>query len=160
MGQDALKKAHIAALRKAWRHTPKGRAYIRAQGARQAAMPENKRKRPAQVASWKRRNRGKMLAHLAVYYALKVGKLTKPGACSRCSTPASGRKLQAHHADYSKKLDVEWLCHECHVLRHWYQPESSTKAANAPGAALETNTPMPPPFKDGCAAVYASRKLG
>jgi ribosomal protein S27AE len=51
-----------------------------------------------------------------VYYAVKTGKLTKPAHCTKCGAAASGRKLQAHHADYSKPLEVEWLCIPCHAV--------------------------------------------
>jgi len=42
---------------------------------------------------------------------LIAGRLTKPSRCERCG---KRRELQAHHADYSKPLDVEWLCSTCH----------------------------------------------
>jgi hypothetical protein len=36
------------------------------------------------------------------------------GPCSQCGAP----KTDAHHEDYSKPLDVVWLCRKCHRLRH------------------------------------------
>lgn len=43
------------------------------------------------------------------------GRIIKPKFCSEC-----GRKgvVQGHHHDYSKPLDVEWLCRFCHLRRH------------------------------------------
>jgi hypothetical protein len=32
----------------------------------------------------------------------------------RCGEP----KVHAHHEDYSRPLDVTWLCQKCHVQRH------------------------------------------
>lgn len=46
--------------------------------------------------------------------AVQSGKLVKPEACCDCGQP---RPLEAHHADYSKPLDVTWLCFRCH-LKH------------------------------------------
>lgn len=51
--------------------------------------------------------------------ALKRGTLIRPDTCSKCGdtpTPAKdGRsRIQGHHHDYSKPLDVEWLCAKCH----------------------------------------------
>lgn len=54
-------------------------------------------------------------AHIIVGNFLRDGKLSKPELCSSCG---SADPVQAHHADYSKPLDVEWLCHACHVEWH------------------------------------------
>jgi len=43
--------------------------------------------------------------------ALKSGKVIKPTNCSQCGKI---RKLTAHHSDYSKPIEVIWLCYECH----------------------------------------------
>jgi len=52
-------------------------------------------------------------AYSAVQQALREGTLTRPGACIRC---LSSCKPDAHHADYAKPLEVEWLCRSCHAL--------------------------------------------
>lgn len=62
---------------------------------------------------WRGLNRAKYLAHKAVENAVRRGKLTR-GACSRCGSP----NAQAHHADYSKPLEVDWLCSACHMRHH------------------------------------------
>jgi ribosomal protein S27AE len=70
------------------------------------------RKKNAEYA----RNRVKeTTAKNAVKYALKVGKLIKPAACEDCGT--AGR-IHGHHDDYSRKLDVRWLCPQCHTNVH------------------------------------------
>lgn len=30
------------------------------------------------------------------------------------------KRVEAHHSDYSKPLDVDWLCKEHHALWHRY----------------------------------------
>lgn len=47
--------------------------------------------------------------------AIKQGKIAKAETCARCGK--AGR-LQAHHSDYSRPLDVEWLCTRCHAFLH------------------------------------------
>ena len=54
-------------------------------------------------------------AHKKVAYALQTGELSRPGYCPACF------KLcvpNGHHEDYTKPLEVEWLCFECHQERH------------------------------------------
>lgn|SRR5574337_437640 len=62
---------------------------------------------------WKEKNREKYLAHKAVEYALKTGKLVR-GPCE-CGC---GQKAQAHHDDYTKRLEVRWLCKKAHEAVH------------------------------------------
>lgn len=54
------------------------------------------------------------LAWRAVYRAIKRGEL-KRGSCQVCGTDAH---VHAHHDDYSKPLDVRWLCREHHREHH------------------------------------------
>lgn len=48
-------------------------------------------------------------------YAVKKGRIVRPSTCESCATAS---RLQAHHHDYSKPYEVEWLCTRCHGLRH------------------------------------------
>ena len=58
-------------------------------------------------------------AHYAVNRAVKNGDLIKPKICTVCGkNPGKNKRgrsnLQAHHEDYARPLDVEWLCVVCH----------------------------------------------
>ena len=58
-------------------------------------------------------------AYSRVRTAIKNGILVRPAECNRCGvTPGfavDGRPMiQAHHHDYEKPLDVEWVCTKCH----------------------------------------------
>jgi hypothetical protein len=44
---------------------------------------------------------------------LKRGKLTK-GPCEDCGV----EEAEMHHEDYSRPLEVTWLCRQCHLDRH------------------------------------------
>jgi hypothetical protein len=61
----------------------------------------------------KRKLRGQSKAHDRVKYALKTGRLIKM-PCERCGDKTS----EAHHDDYSKPLNVIWLCSLHHKQRH------------------------------------------
>jgi hypothetical protein len=47
--------------------------------------------------------------------ALIEGIISKPSTCSRCLTRLG---LEMHHADYTKPLDITWLCKSCHEKEH------------------------------------------
>lgn len=47
-----------------------------------------------------------------VNQALRLGTLARPEACQSCGEHFP---LESHHADYSRPLDVEWLCDLCHT---------------------------------------------
>lgn len=59
---------------------------------------------------WRRDNPHRYKALTAVGNALRDGKLKKEN-CIFCNSKCN---LQAHHKDFSKPLDVIWLCTKCH----------------------------------------------
>ena len=59
-------------------------------------------------------------ARQSVYKALRRGRLRKEPCC-RCGS----EHVQAHHADYTKRLEVTWLCAICHGLEHRKDPKPS-----------------------------------
>ena len=72
--------------------------------------PESIRKRRL---AFKAKHPDRFKAHRAVYTAKKSGRLIPATKCEHCGASVS---LQGHHADYSKPLEVEWLCRKCHTL--------------------------------------------
>jgi ribosome-binding protein aMBF1 (putative translation factor) len=61
----------------------------------------------------------KVRARQLVQRAVKTGRLVRPDACERCGTEGW---VEAHHPDYTKPLDVEWLCGDCHRSEHQAPP--------------------------------------
>jgi hypothetical protein len=64
-------------------------------------------------AYWRRQNPEKYEAHKAVANALNRG-LLKKGKCVVCGS----LRVDAHHDDYSKPLQVTWLCRRHHREAH------------------------------------------
>ena len=73
----------------------------------------NRKAAVRRVRAWKTRNPEKVRAQNAAAKAIQSGRLIRPEKCQRC--PSIG-PLGAHHHDYSKPLEVEWLCIDCHVI--------------------------------------------
>ena len=54
-------------------------------------------------------------ARRKVRYEIEMGRMVRPERCEDCS---KRRRVVGHHDDYSKPLDVRWLCYPCHELFH------------------------------------------
>jgi hypothetical protein len=78
---------------------------------------KGKETRRAWIKEYRRRNRDKIKAHDKVYRALKAGKLVKPLYCCVDSSECEGR-IEAHHWDHNRPLDVTWLCMKHHRALH------------------------------------------
>ncbi len=54
--------------------------------------------------------------------AVCYGRVERKTKCEDCGDSGKFRdgrsKIQAHHDDYNKPLDVRWLCQKCHHLWH------------------------------------------
>lgn len=50
-------------------------------------------------------------ARLLLRKAVRDGQLIRPSSCPECG---AGGKIDAHHDDYTKPLEVRWLCCACH----------------------------------------------
>ena len=83
-----------------WRKRKSTRAWARAKSRRRARLPEVKAKR------W---------ARLFTYLAVRFGYLVRQ-PCEVCGVT----DVEAHHVDYSKPLEVRWLCFQHHgeIHRH------------------------------------------
>ena len=54
-------------------------------------------------------------ARTAVGHAIRDGRLERPIHCEGCFQE---KFVHGHHEDYSKLLDVDWLCIKCHTELH------------------------------------------
>lgn len=84
------------------------RAYDRARDK----TPERRAAKAERTRRMRREHPEKNRARLKVHRAVASGRLKRQG-CEVCGAPA-----QAHHEDYSKPLDVRWLCQQHHSRAH------------------------------------------
>lgn len=87
--------------------------YIDYEKARQKTEVRKSKKTIYQRES-RRREREKFIANSRTSYAVKTGKLIK----RHCEICGSFFKINAHHEDYSKPLNVKWLCWDHHMEIH------------------------------------------
>lgn len=68
----------------------------------------------ARFKKWQTQYPERRAAHITAGNAIRDGRLI-PQPCERCGEK---NHTHAHHEDYSKPLDVMWLCRPCHGKRH------------------------------------------
>lgn len=82
--------------------------------------------------NWVSKNPEKYKAHKAVKKAIANGSLVRSPCevCGQFKLRSDGRSaIQAHHDDYSKPLEIIWLCHDHHAERHVWLREQQRKEA-------------------------------
>lgn len=61
------------------------------------------------IKKYAERQKARMLLNTEV----RKGNIKKPNYCANCQLE---KKVEAHHPDYTKPLQVEWYCRSCHTL--------------------------------------------
>lgn len=103
-----------ARVRRRARTNPAVQEYERAR----AKTPERRDKARKNRKRWRSENPDRAKAHSAVNYAVRTKKIEKE-PCVFC-----GRTdVHAHHEDYSRPLDIVWLCPKCHHRLHAIFPD-------------------------------------
>jgi hypothetical protein len=75
---------------------------------------------------WALLSNQQMKAHREVYKAIQAGTL-KRQPCQVCGSTSN---IEAHHPDYSKPLEVEWVCRKHHrAIEHGNQKAKIGRAA-------------------------------
>lgn len=67
--------------------------------------------------NYRNANPARYKANTAVSNAVRDGRLIRPNHCDKCGTSC---KPSGHHDDYSKPLNVRWLCLSCHKEFHLF----------------------------------------
>ena len=81
--------------------------------ARYQNDPTRKRRTAERAKKWNEKHPDRYKAHYAVSNAIRDKRMQRM-PCEVCGNP----KSHAHHEDYSKPLDVKWLCAVHHQRHH------------------------------------------
>lgn len=104
--------------------------YYRAYDRARANEPHRKADRLARAKAHPKPrpepNPQKRAARVALGNALRDGGVRKPPECEVCAVSGD---LHGHHEDYSKPLDVIWVCTACHAFIHAYWRAQERQAA-------------------------------
>lgn len=92
-------------------------------------VSKNRERHLENCRKWKKANRHTENARSLLHKAIRRGKIVRPNRCDKCKKECTP---DAHHTDYLKPLEVQWLCKICHAQAHGKlkdlleQPVSST----------------------------------
>lgn len=90
---------------------------VRASALLRSKKSEYKEKRNKRLRENKKESDIKKIrARKILQTAVKVGHMIRPSNCEKCSKLSE--RIQAHHNDYDKPLEVIWLCKICHSHKH------------------------------------------
>lgn len=86
--------------------------------------PRRREQNKQYYAAMKARCPERFRAYSLFHSARKCGRIT-PSPCEVCG---STRRIEGHHEDYSKPLEVRWLCKAHHLQLHakWWRHEFDT----------------------------------
>jgi hypothetical protein len=99
----------------------KRRPQYAAYGRERDQRPEYKEKKKEYQRKRRARRPDKYKANCATSNAIRDKRLDR-GPCEECGSVF----VEAHHDDYSKPLDVRWLCFRHHRLLHGQEPIALT----------------------------------
>lgn len=107
---------NIERIREYDRNRPNAKERNREEKERIKQNPKRYERYQEQKKEWANKNKYKIQAQRKVRNALKQEKIIRLDKCEVCDK--TNCKIEAHHYDYSKPLDVIGLCVECHKNVH------------------------------------------
>lgn len=112
------REVHAASSRKYYKQN---RVQIQERQREYAKTPKGREVFANYGKRYKLENPDKIKAQNDLNNAIRSGEIVRPKNCSECGKEGDTHKhftIHGHHADYSKPLEVVWLCRPCHVDEH------------------------------------------
>jgi hypothetical protein len=108
MADGHLNKCKACAKSDVGKHREENLDRIRAYDRERGKLSHRIKLAAEVTKAWRAEDKRRNKAHSAVAYAIKKGILTRT-PCICCGA----EKSEGHHEDYSKPLDIIWLCRKC-----------------------------------------------
>jgi hypothetical protein len=115
----ACTRADVAAHRAA--NLARRREYDR----QRSSEPQRRELARRIMLAFRARHPERIKAQRKVRYEVKKGRLARPATCQWC---ANDGRVEGHHNDYAKPLDVLWLCKPCHAIADRERRQSEVAA--------------------------------
>lgn len=123
MADGHLNKCKACTKSDSTAHRNKNIERLREYDRQRANLPRRVELRARVVKQWKAAHPDRRAAQIALGNAIRDGRI-EPQPCFMC-----GEKAEAHHPDYSRPLDVVWLCPPHHKQTHAMARELMREAA-------------------------------
>ena len=107
---------HLAVVKK-WSTSEHGKKMRDDSIKKHKSGPDGRKRQARTMAKHRARNPEKAKARNAIASAISSGAMERPTRCSVNNSNCHG-EIQAHHEDYSRPLDVIWLCRFHHLEVH------------------------------------------
>lgn len=114
MGDGRLNKCKDCTKKDVRQHRLANPETVRENDRKRGASPHRVAARQKAARNEKEQNPDRWKARVTLGNAVRDGRVKKL-PCAFC---AAENSLEAHHHDYSKPLDVTWLCTPCHRRFH------------------------------------------
>lgn len=116
MADGHLGKCIECAIKDSSEHRRKNIERIREYDRQRGKLPHRIKQSTEYRRKYRKDNPMKYAAHIALGNAVRDGKVKKSKRCQTCKNNSS--RLFGHHFDYSKPLEVIWVCQICHKKIH------------------------------------------
>ena len=131
MGDGYLGKCKECTKQDTKQNTLKNKDYYKEYDKKRAMLPhriekrrkyllteEGKKARYKATKKYRENNIEHYTANTKVSNAIRDGKLKKLNVCMICGK--TNCRIHAHHYDYSKPLEITWICSNCHYRIHHF----------------------------------------
>lgn len=97
------------------KHRADNLQHCREYDRQRAKLPSRRESAAKVISEWRAKHPQRRAAHVALGNAVRTGRI-QPWPV--CAVPECRGKPEAHHPDYSRPLDVVWLCPSHHKQTH------------------------------------------
>ncbi|MEE8143243.1 MAG: hypothetical protein V3T77_09090, partial [Planctomycetota bacterium] len=108
-------KECLKVVAKEYKSTEVGRLRLKANSRRYCRSDKGRLAALANTRKYYKRHPKKVEAWNTFKVAIRSGSVVRPNTCEKCGVEC---RPEGHHPDYSRPLEVVFVCRRCHVAIH------------------------------------------